>query len=105
MERMAWTKEECEADALYSHEKVVGTVISVSSVEVFMNGVIQHHVTTNPLTMRVLETPQEFLLIWSGEYLDARWYVEPVKPTDGIEGATTHWAFDPVSWRIEQGPV
>ena len=36
MERMAWTKEECEADALYSHEKVVGTVISVSSVEVFM---------------------------------------------------------------------
>jgi len=85
---MAWTKEECEADALHSHEKVVGTVISVSSVEVFMNGVIQHHVTTNPLTMRVLETPQEFLLIWSGEYLDARWYVEPVKPTDGIEGAT-----------------
>ena len=43
---MAWTKEECEADALHSHEKVVGTVISVSSVEVFMNGVIQHHLVS-----------------------------------------------------------
>ena len=43
---MAWTKEECEADALRSYEKVIGTEFSVSSLEVFMNGVIQHHVTS-----------------------------------------------------------
>ena len=55
-----------------------------------MNGVIQHHVTTNPLTVRVVTTPKEFLLMWSDEYLDARWYVAPVKATDGIEGATAH---------------
>ena len=70
-----------------------------------MDGVIQHHVTTDPLAVRVLETPEEFLKMWSSECLDARWYVEPVKTIDGIEGATTHWIFDPVSWRIEEGPV
>jgi len=102
---MAWTKKECEADALRSHEKVIGSVVNVASLEVFMDGVIQHHVTTDPLAVRVLETPEEFLLMWSSEYLDARWYVEPVKTIDGIEGATTHWIFDPVSWRIEEGPV
>ena len=71
-----------------------------------MDCVIQHHVTTDPLAVRVLETPEEFLIVlWSSEYLDAMWYVEPVKTIDGIEGATTHWIFDPVSWRIEEGPV
>ena len=57
-----------------------------------MDGVIQHHVTTDPLAVRVLETPEEFLLMWSSEYLDARWYVEPVKTIDGIEGATTGYS-------------
>ena len=102
---MAWAKEECKADALRSYEKVIGTEFSVSSLEVFMNGVIQHHVTTNPLTVRVVTTPKEFLLMWSDEYLDARWYVAPVKATDGIEGATTHWIFDPISWRVDEGPI
>ena len=102
---MAWTKEECEADALRSYEKVIGTEFSVSSLEVFMNGVIQHHVTTNPLAVRVVTTPKEFLLMWSDEYLDARWYVALVKVTDGIEGATAHWIFDPISWRVDEGPV
>jgi hypothetical protein len=102
---MPWTKEECEVDALHSHKKVIGSVVNVASLEVFMNGVIQHHVTTDPLAVRVIETPEEFLLVWSGEYLDARWYVEPVNTTAGIKGATTHWIFDPVSWRIEEGPV
>ena len=69
---MARTKDECEADALRSYEKVIGTEFSVSSLEVFMNGVIQHHVTTNPLTVRVVTTPKEFLLMWSDEYLDAK---------------------------------
>ena len=53
-----------------------------------MDGVIQHHVTTDPLAVRVLETPEEFLKMWSSECLDARWYVEPVKTIDGNEGAT-----------------
>ena len=57
-----------------------------------MDGVIQHHVTTDPLAVRVLETPEEFLLMWSSEYLDARWHVEPVKTIDGIEGATTGYS-------------
>ena len=39
------------------------------------------------------------------EYLDARWYVAPVKAIDGIEGATAHWIFDPISWRVDEGPV
>ena len=59
---MAWEKKECEADALRSHEKVIGSVVNVASLEVFMDGVIQHHVTTDPLAVRVLETPEEFLL-------------------------------------------
>ena len=33
-----------------------------------MDCVIQHHVTTDPLAVRVLETPEEFLLMWSREY-------------------------------------
>ena len=48
---MAWTKKECEADALRSHEKVIGSVVNVSSLEVFMDGVIQHYVTTDPLAV------------------------------------------------------
>ena len=67
---MAWTKEECEADALRSYEKVIGTEFSVSSLEVFMN--IQHHVTSTSTL---------------------RWYVAPVKATDGIEEATAHCIF------------
>ena len=102
---MAWTKEECEADATRSHEKAINSVIEVTSLEVFMNGVIQHHVPTDPITVKVMETPAEFLLMWSGDYLDARWYVEPIGATDGIEGATTHWVFDPISWHVEDGPV
>ena len=102
---MAWTKEECEADAARSHKAVIGTVRSVTSLEVFMEGVIQQHIPTNPIDVRVIQTPNDFLLMWSGDYLDARWYVEPVEPAQAIEGATTHWIYDPTSWRVEEGPI
>ena len=68
-----------------------------------MNGVIQHHVPTDPIL------PQQGLFASlpppSEVPDDARWYVEPIGATDGIEGATTHWVFDPISWHVEDGPV
>ena len=56
-----------------------------------------------PWRALVLETPTDFLLVWSGDYLDARWYIEPVDPTDGIEGATGFWIYDPISWLVGVG--
>lgn len=100
---MAWTKEECEADACRSHLEAVDSEIVVSSLEMFLDGAIKQHVPKPPWRARVLETPTDFLLVWSGDYLDARWYIEPVDPTDGIEGATGFWIYDPISWLVGVG--
>ena len=56
---MARTKEECEADALRSYEKVIRTEFSVSSLEVFMNGVIQHHVTSTSTLDGTWDRPED----------------------------------------------
>ena len=51
-----------------------------------MDGVIQHHVTTDPLAVRVLETPEEFLLMWSGEYLDVCCTWNPLRQSMELKG-------------------
>lgn len=102
---MSWDKDECEAGALRSHAEAVGQERTVSTLDMFLSGEIRQHIPKPPWRVRILETPKEFMVTWTGDYLDSRWYVEPINENDRVEGAITYWIYDPISWVLAVGPT
>ena len=75
---MEWTREGCEQAAIDSHERAIGNVRTSRSIEIdFGDSVgVRQYVPREPVSVRVLRTPPDLMLMWHGDFLDARWQVE-----------------------------
>jgi len=101
---MIWNRQQCEDEALRSHQRSIGKEVTASRIECFVHGRNHCHVARPPIRVRIIKTPDELLLHWVGEYLDPKWCVEPLEAIDGLD-ATSHWIYDPTSWHEGHGPV
>jgi hypothetical protein len=102
---MDWTREDCEIEAALSHHRAIGQVVAVQSLDIFVGGTVEQYLARPPLRVRVLQTPTDFMLLWNEDYLDARWYVEPLDHREKVTAATSIWIYDPVSWHVGEGPI
>ena len=103
---MDWTKEGCEQAALASHEEAIGIVRTIKSVEVGSPAGARQYFLSEPASVRVLRTPLEFLLVWDGDFLDARWCVELLQETEATKVLADDmiWIYVPISWELGKGP-
>jgi hypothetical protein len=101
---MSWNKEECEAAAIAGYNRALGTILEVRRLDVFSSGEIRSIAVGNDVAVRVVITPNELLLQWEGDYLDARWCVEPVTTLPDIN-ASAYWVYAETSWQIGVGPT
>ena len=103
---MEWTREGCEQAAIDSHEKAIGNVRTSKSFELDFGEVgVRQYVPREPVSVRVLRTPPDLMLMWHGDFLDARWQVELLQEAEAVgDGAQVLWIYDPTSWELGKGP-
>jgi hypothetical protein len=100
---MPWTRQRCEEAAIVSHNHAIGREVVVSRLDCFAGGSTRAYATSDPIRVRIIDTPEELLLQWEGDYLDPKWCVEPLEPID-LDAASI-WIYDPKSWLMGHGPV
>ena len=101
---MPWNRQRCENAALSSHKRAIGREVVVTRIDCFTGGSMRPHATPQPIRVRVIDTPEELLLQWEGDYLDPKWCVETIDPIEELEAASI-WIYDPTSWQMGHGPV